>query len=144
MSNNSRRYVLDSYAMLAYFAGEEGASHVRELLETAKRADARMLMSIINLGEIAYITERVRGLARAQEILALVDQLPIEIVAADRPAVLAAAHIKAGHPVAYADAFAIAAARLADAVLVTGDPEFAAVEDLIRILWVGEQSKSNA
>lgn len=139
VSNSSTLYVLDSYALLAYFAGEDGAEAVRSILEAASRDEYRVIMSMINLGEIAYITERERGLARAQEVLAVIDQLPVQIVQADRQSVLAAAHVKAEHPVAYADAFAIAAAQANDGVLVTGDPEFEAVEDRVRILWIGEQ-----
>ena len=37
---------------------------------------------------------------------------------------LAAAHIKAGHALSYADAFAVAVAQELDAVMLTGDPEF--------------------
>lgn len=80
-----------------------------------------------------YITERERGLAQAQEALGLIDQLPIELVPASREAVLAAAHIKAGHTIAYADAFAVAAAQALDAVVLTGDPEFESVKELVGI-----------
>lgn len=51
--------------------------------------------------------------------------------------VLEAAPIKARHAIAYADAFAVATARRLDAVLVTGDPEFAAVSGLVEIEWIG-------
>lgn len=144
MSGSSRVHILDSYALLAYFAGEEGANQEREFLEATRGADARTIMSIFKLAKIDDITERTRGLARAQEILALADQLPVEIKAADRPAVLAAAHIKAVHPVAYADAFAIAVARSTDGVLPTGDPAYRAVGDLFRILRIGGQNIKDA
>lgn len=139
MSDSPSLYVLDSYALLAYFAGEDGAEEVRSILESASSDANKVLLSVINLGEIVYITERERGLASSQEILAVVDQLPVDIVEADRQAVLSAAHIKAEHPVAYADAFAIAAAQANEGVLVTGDREFEAVEDTVRISWIGEQ-----
>jgi ribonuclease VapC len=96
-------------------------------------------MSLINLGEVAYITERERGLAKAQEVLAMVEQLRIEILPVDRPTVLAAAHVKANHPVAYADAFAIAAAQKLEGTLVTGDPEFEAVQEIIEIEWIEDR-----
>lgn len=50
--------------------------------------------------------------------------------------VLAAAKIKADFPMAYADALAVATAIREDAVVVTGDPEFAAVEHLVQIDWL--------
>ncbi len=88
------------------------------------------------MGEVLYITERRRGLPLAQKTLALIEQLPIEIVPADRTYVLAAAHIKANYSVAYTDAFAIAAAQKLEATVVTGDPKFASVENVIQVEWL--------
>ena len=49
---------------------------------------------------------------------------------------LAAAHLKAHHSIAYADAFAAALALQSSAVLVTGDPEFRHLEDVVEIHWL--------
>ena len=38
------------------------------------------------------------------------ESLPIEVLPADNQTVLAAAHIKANHPISYADAFVVVAA----------------------------------
>jgi ribonuclease VapC len=51
---------------------------------------------------------------------------------------LAAAHIKANHSVAYADAFAVAAAQELGGAVLTGDPEFKEVEELIAVEWLVE------
>lgn len=48
----------------------------------------------------------------------------------------AATHLKARHPISYADAFAAALAQLESATLVTGDREFEAVQGVIRIEWL--------
>jgi predicted nucleic acid-binding protein len=122
--------------------GEVGEEHVKEILHDASLGEGRALMSLINMGEVVYITERERGLARAQEVLAMIEQLPVEILPVDRQTVLAAAHIKAQYPVAYADAFVIAAAQAHDGVVLTGDPEFDTVKDILRIEWIGERSES--
>jgi len=129
-------FILDSYALLAYLGGEPGGGRVSEILHDAFRGESRALMSLINLGEVVYITERERGLAKAQEILAIIEQLPIEILPVDRQTVLAAAHIKAGYPLAYADSFAITAAQEHEGTLLTGDSEFSAVTDIARIEWL--------
>ncbi|MCJ7570059.1 MAG: type II toxin-antitoxin system VapC family toxin [Anaerolineales bacterium] len=142
MSASTTLYVLDSFALLAYLGGEAGEGRVNEILHETSRGDNRTLMSLINLGEVVYITERERGLAKAQEALAIIEQLPIEVLSVDRQVVLGAAHVKANYPVAYADAFAITAAQANDGVLVTGDPEFEAVKDFVRIEWIGERSTS--
>ncbi len=136
MSDKLPVYILDSFALIAYFSGEKGAEKVEEILIDASSETCNVAMSLINLGEVLYITERERGLAKAQESLALIEQLPIKILPVDRPDVLSAAHVKANFPIAYADAFAIVAAQSHDGVLVTGDPEFEAVEDDIRIEWI--------
>lgn len=133
MGGKSKAYVLDSFAVLAYLTAEAGMPRVREVLDEASAGRCTVYLSLINLGEVAYIVERERGLARAQETLGLIDQLPIEVLPATKEAVLAAAHVKAGHPLAYADAFAVAAAQTLDAVVLTGDPEFDSVRKIVRV-----------
>lgn len=126
-------YILDSYAILTYLGGEPGAGYVKSIFRQAQDGKCRVLMSIINLGEALYIIERERNLARAQQVLALIEQLPIEIAAASREMVLAAAHIKAHYPLAYADAFAVALAQANHAAVLTNDPEFQSVKELIKV-----------
>ena len=133
MGAKATAYVLDSFAVLAYLAAEAGMPRVREVLRDASAGRCSVYLSLINLGEVAYIVERERGLARAQETLGLIDQLPIQILPASREVVMAAAHVKAEYPMAYADAFAVVAAQNFDAVILTGDPEFEAVKDLVHV-----------
>jgi ribonuclease VapC len=75
-------------------------------------------------------------LLRAQEILVLLNHEPIEFVEADRTAILSAAHIKANYPISYADAFVVAAAQTCSGTILTGDPEFHAVEELVKVEWL--------
>ena len=124
--------------MLAYLNGENGMARVQEVMDQALHGDCQVILSIINLGEIIYITERELGLAQAQAALAAIEQLPIEVLPATREAVLGAAHIKANHSVAYADAFAIAAAQEYNGVVLTGDPKFKVVEELVVVEWLSE------
>jgi predicted nucleic acid-binding protein len=138
MSAEPERYVLDSYALLAYLQGEPGMERVKAVLHAAEDDRCRVYCSWINLGEVLYITERGQGVWRARETLALVQALPIQMLEADSQAVLQAAHIKASHPLAYADAFAVAAALQEEAVILTGDPEFCAVEGLAPVEWLRE------
>ncbi|GFP25261.1 hypothetical protein HKBW3S43_01181 [Candidatus Hakubella thermalkaliphila] len=131
-----KRYVLDSYAILAYLQEETGHEKVLAMLEEAREGQSRLLINVINLGEILYIVEREKGLPKAQEILACMDELPIEVVDVDRTLTLAAAHLKAQHSLAYADCFAAGLAQLKEAVLVSGDPELEQVESLVTIEWL--------
>jgi len=136
VSADKPAYVLDSFAVLAYLGGEAGMRRVQEILAQAQRAEYFVALPLVNLGEVLYIIERAAGLAKAQAALAALEQLPLEILPATREAVLAAAHIKAQYPVAYADAFAIAAALDLGGSVLTGDPEFKAVEALVHVEWL--------
>jgi predicted nucleic acid-binding protein len=131
-------FVLDTFAFLAYLKDEPDAARIAKVLEDAGKGKCRLFASVINLGELLYIIERRGGASKAQETLALIRQLPIEILPADEQAVFAAAHIKATHALSYADAFAVAAAIQENAAILTGDPEFKAVEDLVKVEGLGE------
>jgi ribonuclease VapC len=93
-------------------------------------------MSLINLGEVAYQIERRRGAARLPEMLSYVEITPIEFVDATKQRIFSAAHLKAQHPISYADAFAAALCEELEATLLTGDPEFRALEQRINIEWL--------
>jgi predicted nucleic acid-binding protein len=129
-------FVLDSFALLAYLQDEPAASRIEKLLENAGNEKFRLFLSMINLGELLYITERRGGVARAQDALALIRQLPIEIMSVDEQTVLAAAHVKANHVISYADCFVVATAIQENATIVTGDPEFHSVESIVKVEWL--------
>ncbi len=132
------RYVLDSYALLAYVRAEPGGDEVKSLLEEARKGQVEVYLSLINLGKVAYIVERRRGAAVADEMVEKVYSLPVLITDVDKKRVLDAAHIKANHAISYADAFAVALAKELDAPVVTGDPEFEKVEPMVQVFWLCE------
>lgn len=137
-ADNPRAYVLDSFALLAYLEAEAGMPRVRTVLEGAAARRHLVYVSLINLGETLYITERERGLVAARRALGAIDQLPLEIVDVSRSTVLAAAHIKARFPISYADTFAVVAAQDHGGVVMTGDPEFRPLVDagLVAVEWL--------
>jgi len=132
----SRVIVLDSWALLAYLDGEPAAQEVRRTLQRARKKQVVLLFSIINYGECLYIIEREHGLQQAQRAAGIIDQLALRVMPADRPLVFEAAHIKAHYPVSYADAFSIALAKQNSARVMTGDPEFSAVESEVPVQWL--------
>jgi uncharacterized protein len=132
-------YVLDSFAMLAYFGAEAGGAAVRVLLEGARDRQAVLGMSMINAGELYYILHRERGVDQAEAALGDLRALPITLYAATDERIVAAARLKAQHPVSYADAFAATLAQELNALLVTGDPEFKAVEPQVGVMWLPRQ-----
>ena len=138
MTAKTAAYALDSFALLAYLEGEAGMPRVRELLAGAEAGAHTIFLSLINLGEVLYITERENSLFLAQRVLAAIDQLPLQVVPISRATVLAAAHVKARYPISYADAFAVVTAQDHYGVLVTGDPEFRSVanDNLVAVEWL--------
>ena len=128
--------MLDTWAMLAYLDGEPAAHDVRRVLRHARRKHVIVLFSIINYGESLYIIEREHGLQQAQRAVGIIDQLALHVVPADRSVVFEAAHVKARYPISYADAFSVALAKRSHGRVMTGDPEFKAVESEVSIQWL--------
>lgn len=139
------RYVLDSFAILAYYWDERGASRVQQILEDVAH---ERWMTVINLGEVYYKTAKRAGSVAAEEaadgILRRILRLPIELIEADTDLTLAAARIKARYALAYADCFAAALARQRGAAVVTGDLEFGQLEHdgIVEIEWLLPKPKT--
>jgi predicted nucleic acid-binding protein len=129
-------FVLDSFALLAFFQGEPGADRVADLLEGARRGEVSLAMTVVNLAEVIYRTIRERGPQVAHEVLARIEEYAIEIHEIDRALALAAAHVKGSHAMAYADCLAVALAERLAGIIVTADPEFRQVEGRIKIEWL--------
>ena len=132
-----KAYVLDSYALIAHFEDEAGGEEVRKILRAASGGKTEIFLSVINLGEVYYNALRERSREKAEEVLFLLEQLPIEIVNADMEMTLEAARIKGAHAVAYADCFAAALGIRKKARVITGDPEFRKFENMLSVEWIG-------
>jgi len=52
-------FVLDTYALLAYFQGEPGASRIEKLLENAIKEKCRLVLSIIDLEELLDLLHKL-------------------------------------------------------------------------------------
>jgi predicted nucleic acid-binding protein len=116
--------VVDAWAILAFLRAEEpGATAMRRYLRRAQSGNLRLLLNLVNLGEVFYRLLQLTGEAQAEERLGQVKALPIDIVPIRESLVFEAARIKSRHPLSYADAFAVATGRLENAPVLTGDPE---------------------
>ncbi len=132
-----KAYALDSFALLAHLENEKrGEKVTRVLLAAQQTQHIKLYMSIINLGEVYYITMRERGEQKAEEIFALIMLLPIQIIEADIAATINASKLKSRYPVAYADCFAASLAISKGIKLMTGDPEFRKMENEVKIEWL--------
>ena len=125
-----RSHALNASALYRFLLNEPGAEVVAGLFKRARDADATLMISVINWGEVYYGIARRRGLRVAQEIMAQVRHLPLRVINADEPITEAAARLKSGHGLPYADCFAAVIAGKTN-VLVTAD-----VKDFKRIRWL--------
>ena len=131
-----KQYVLDSYAMIAYFEDEAGADRVARLLRQLIQGKAKAYMSVVNWGEVYYNTMREGGVAEAEKVILQLDKFPIQMVEVNRDFAYEAAKLKGKYRIAYADCFAVALSAKLNATLVTGDPEFKKLKERISIQWI--------
>ena len=131
-----KRYVLDSYAMIAYFEDEPGADRVAKVLKQLVQGKAKGFMSVVNWGEVYYNTMREQGIAEAEKVIHQLDKFPIQIVEVNKDLTYEAAKLKGKYRIAYADCFAVALSVRLNASLVTGDPEFKKLRERISIQWI--------
>jgi predicted nucleic acid-binding protein len=127
---------LDSYSLIAYIEGEDGKDTMIEVFRSARDSGRACLLSVVNWGEVYYITLREMGLQRANEVAHLISTLPIHLVPADLELAKQAAELKAVKKMSYADCFAAALAKHRRVELVTGDKEFRQVADEVKICWL--------
>ena len=128
--------VLDSFALIAYFRGEPAGVPVKGLLEKASKADKPVQMTEVNYAEAKYMILRKDGADAWAEAAKVLIALPIEFHPADRELADLAADFKSRFRLSLADAFAAALAKKHKAELVTGDPEFKAVQKEIKVNWL--------
>ncbi|MGE4158450.1 MAG: type II toxin-antitoxin system VapC family toxin [Planctomycetota bacterium] len=136
---NTRGFVLDSWPLLAFLQDEPCGVDVEAMFKEALKHERRLLICVVNWGEVFYTLHRRLGPSKMEEILMSIMELPLEIVgvdAADLTLTRQAGLFKSRHSMSYADCFAAALAKVKGAVLVTGDREFKAVEGEVRIHWL--------
>jgi ribonuclease VapC len=128
--------VVDSWAALAFLRREGSAdATMRRYLRRASGGNVRLLMSLVNLGEVYYRLIQLGGADDADERLRLFRKLPIEMVPVREPLAMEAGRIKAQYRISFADAFAVATARVEGGTVLTGDPEILALpRDVVRVV----------
>jgi predicted nucleic acid-binding protein len=132
-------FVLDSFALIGYLENESFSDQIQHALTQAKSGASRLYLHVIHLGEVYYITLREQGRSLADLSYSRIKALPIKLIdRIDEELLLAAAGLKARHPISYADSFAAALAMINNCPLLTGDPEFRSLEKqgIISIEWL--------
>lgn len=128
--------ILDAHGLLVFLEKEVGFEKVEQFFVNAVEKDNYLLMTSVNFGEVYYIVLRECGQEKAYEIENVIKTLPIEIIDVDMNLAREAARFKATNKISYADCFAAALAKLHKGEVVTGDKEFKALENEVKIIWI--------
>jgi predicted nucleic acid-binding protein len=123
-------FVLDTYALVAFFRAEKGADEIEKFLVDALQGKHQLYLCSYNAGEIYYAIWRKEGKAMADGCRRKLLQFQITIVEADLQLTFEAATLKAIHKLSYADAHAAALALHLNATVLTGDKEFNNLKDI--------------
>jgi len=133
------KYVLDSFALIGYLENEQFAQKIEDLLYQAEKGTSHLYLHALHLGEVYYITLREQGQDVANLAYSRIKRFPITFVETiNEELLLTAASLKANYPISYADSFAAALAKVNNALLLTGDPEFQTLEEdgILEINWL--------
>ena len=131
--------VLDAHALMVLFNDEPGADEVERILLKAESGSPKLLMSVVNWGEIYYSILRGASQEMAETKAHEIAGMQIELVpvdANDLELVRQAAAFKATRKMSYADCFSAALAKIKNAELVTGDREFKQLARDVKIHWL--------
>ncbi len=131
------RFVLDAYALLAYFFDEPGGDRIRGLIEQSGEGTSDLYTCVVTITETLYWTQRRRGAAAFTEIADGLASLPIRQVEVDHDLGIEAARLKASNPIALAACYAAALALRLDATLITDGSEFREFEPALTIERLG-------
>lgn len=128
--------IVDSWAILAFLHKEKGHKQIEKIFKSAARCKIKLFVSIINIGEVYYKLIRSVGRQEAIQTVQSLNKIPIQTISATDELVLKAAEIKAEHPIAFGDCFAVSIALEKKGAILTGDPEFKRVERIVKIKWL--------
>ncbi len=136
MARKPKALVLDSWSVIAYLEDEPSGQQIADSISSAHEESIPVYMCVVNAGEVWYIIAREISEEEANYNVKELHNLRIQFVDADWELTQEAARFKAHNKISYADCYAAALAKAKKADLVTGDPEFKAIEDQVMIQWV--------
>lgn len=141
MAHKSGTLVLDSWSIIAYLEDEPAGREVANLLAEAHEKGTRLVMTVVNAGEVWYILSRATSETEADKSIQELCELGIELIEANWKLAREAARFKANYKMSFADGFAAALASVEPgSVLLTGDKEFRHIEDRVKVHWLTNES----
>ncbi|MEK6924471.1 MAG: PIN domain-containing protein [Candidatus Micrarchaeota archaeon] len=117
------KILLDSWAWLEYFAGTPASEAISQEINGAEE----IITAATNLFEVAHRVRSKEGAEASAKAVAAISA-NARVVAVDSSVALEAVGVRHEYGLHAMDALALAAARLNDAVLITGDPHFKGVK----------------
>ena len=129
----SKSFVLDTSAMLAFWNDERGADQVERILKT-DGSGSNIYISFMTLMEGKYQLWRKVGKDAAEEFERMIRNLPLSRVDVTGSILNYAAEVKATTRLSVADSWIIATAIETGSALVHKDPEFEQVKDRLELL----------
>jgi hypothetical protein len=124
-SPSERAFVLDTSALLSYLRGDRGGALVQRVLQQCRDCETRMAISASHLLE-AYETAARDAPDLLDDLISLVDQLPLDVCPLTEETVEAVAHMVASSPDLKPElGAALALSSENGATLVTADPDMA-------------------
>ncbi|CAN5602498.1 type II toxin-antitoxin system VapC family toxin [soil metagenome] len=130
-----RAYVIDAQPVVAFIKREREWRRVGDAIASAARGEIALRLTSVNAGEVIMAVEREFGATVAHRVLDAVQQWT-DVESVDLELAARAAWFKLRGGISYADCFAAALAHRDGLPLITGDPEFRRVEDVIRVVWL--------
>ncbi len=133
-----KMFILDSYALLCLFDRKRMSEKeaVTKYLADAEKSRIKLYMSKINEGEVFYRLYKYLGAPIATGFREDLKRglFPLHVVSVNDKRAETASVIKAQYPVSYADAFCIELAKDMNLPVITGDPEFETVRNIVNII----------
>jgi PIN domain nuclease of toxin-antitoxin system len=136
MGTQTAVVVLDAWAVDALLCDEPAAQDVDDVIAAASRAGSVSAMCVVNWCEALYTVRRKRPDLNVEHVAAAIRGLPIALVDANESLSSRAAVLKVSYSLSLGDAYAAALAMALDAPLLTGDPDFAALEPDLKVRWL--------
>ncbi len=124
-----KSYLLDTSAIIAFWADENGADEV----ETILRSRGKIYVSFMSYMEGKYRIWKNAGRATAEDFIKYLELLPIIRIDLTDNILYLASEIKATNKLSVADSWIIASAIESNAILVNKDPEFTQVKERVKL-----------
>ena len=116
-------YILDACALIAFFAKEDGAENINDILKQAIEDETtKVLMSKINLLEVYYDVMKKYTEQEADKMLEITGKMPVEVIhELSDTALKKAGYFKAKYRISLADSIALAESAVRNGILITSD-----------------------